>query len=78
MTEILLVLVLVLLVPVFALSVVLSARLWRQEKLQDRKCQEQEEAPDKAEEDRSMDEGFSNLMTYSVKLGRGRTSGGEP
>ena len=33
-----------------------------------------------AEERRSreMDEGFDNLMGYTVKLGRGRSTGGEP
>lgn len=27
---------------------------------------------------RAMDEGFDNIMRYSVGLGRGRTTGGEP
>ena len=27
---------------------------------------------------RAMDEGFDNIMRYSVNLGRGRTTGGEP
>lgn len=27
---------------------------------------------------RAMDEGFDNIMRYSVSLGRGRTTGGEP
>ena len=31
-----------------------------------------------ARRSRAMDEGFDNVMSYSVKLGRGKTTGGEP
>ena len=35
-------------------------------------------AEDEARRSRAMDEGFDNVMSYSVKLGRGKTTGGEP
>ena len=47
----------------------------------DRMAAEVDEARDRAASKTdigSMDEGFENLMTYHVKLGRGKTSGGEP
>lgn len=79
MTDILLVLVLALLIPTFALSVRLSIRLWRQETtVPHTEPAMDEEAKAEAEQGRRMDDGFNALMTYSVKLGRGRTSGGEP
>ena len=37
-----------------------------------------EAAEDEARRSRAMDEGFDNVMSYSVKLGRGKTTGGEP
>ena len=39
-----------------------------------------QEAEEVSGEDRgrAMDEGFDNIMRYSVNLGRGRTTGGEP
>ena len=36
-----------------------------------------EAAEDEARRSRAMDEGFDNVMSYSVKLGRGKTTGGE-
>ena len=36
-----------------------------------------EAAEDEARRSRDMDEGFDNVMSYSVKLGRGKTTGGE-
>lgn len=79
MTDILLVLVLALLIPTFALSVRLSIRLWQQETtVPHTEPAMDEEAKAEAEQGRMMDDGFNALMTYSVKLGRGRTSGGEP
>ena len=37
-----------------------------------------EAAEDEARRSRAMDEGFDNVMSYSVKLGYGKTTGGEP
>ena len=37
-----------------------------------------EAAEDEARRSRAMDEGFDSVMSYSVKLGRGKTTGGEP
>lgn len=37
-----------------------------------------EAAEAEARRSRDMDEGFDNLMGYSVKLGHGRSTGGEP
>ena len=36
-----------------------------------------EAAEDEARRSLDMDEGFDNVMSYSVKLGRGKTTGGE-
>ena len=36
-----------------------------------------EAVEDEARRSRAMDEGFDNVMSYSVKLGRGKTTGGE-
>lgn len=71
MTDILLLMVLVLLAPVSVLSV----RLLRHEKTA---AEVDKAARESAEAGRRMDEGFDNLMTYSVNLGHGRMSGGEP
>lgn len=76
MTVILLALVLVLLVPVCALSVELLVRL-RGSGGRERTAQNEADRA-AAEAGRKMDEGFDNLMTYSVSLGQGRVSGGEP
>ena len=37
-----------------------------------------EAAEEEARRSRSMNEGFENLMQYEVRLGRGKTTGGEP
>ena len=37
-----------------------------------------EAAEAEARRSRAMDEGFDNLMGYTVNLGRGRSTGGEP
>lgn len=82
MTNLLLVLVLVLLVPVFAVSVAQGIRMWKKEaeRVSDARVQAamDEAAAAEAEQGRRMDDGFNALMTYSVKLGRGRATGGEP
>lgn len=64
------------------LNMVLYARVTRSDR--DRKADDKvQEAMDDAAEaearrSRAMDEGFDNVMSYSVKLGRGKTTGGEP
>ena len=64
------------------LNMVLYARVTRsdRERKADDKVQEamDEAAEAEARRSRAMDEGFDNVMSYSVKLGRGRTTGGEP
>lgn len=37
-----------------------------------------EDTETESRKSREMDEGFDNLMTYTVKLDRGRMTGGEP
>ena len=64
------------------LNMALYARMTRsdRERKADDKVQEamDEAAEDEARRSRAMDEGFDNVMSYSVKLGRGKTTGGEP
>lgn len=64
------------------LNMALYARVTRsdRERKADDKVQEamDEAAEDEARRSRAMDEGFDNVMSYSVKLGRGKTTGGEP
>ena len=50
------------------LNMALYARMTRSDR--------ERKADDKVQE--AMDEGFDNVMSYSVKLGRGKTTGGEP
>ena len=63
------------------LNMALYARMTRSDR--ERKADDKvQEAMDEASEDevrrsRAMDEGFDNVMSYSVKLGRGKTTGGE-
>lgn len=82
MTEVLLCVELALLILVSVLSVAILLHLRRQD--MKRECANRGLlAPDEvteaeAEKSRRMDDGVNALMTYSVKLGRGRTSGGEP
>lgn len=78
MTEALLILVSVLLAPVSALAVVFLVRLRREMPRGSERAAMNEAEKAAAEEGRRMDDGFNALMTYSVKLGRGRVSGGEP
>ena len=63
------------------LNMALYARMTRsdRERKADDKVQEamDEAAEDEARRSRAMDEGFDNVMSYSVKLGRGKTTGGE-
>ena len=64
------------------LNMALYARVTRsdRERKADDKVQEamDEAAEAEARRSRAMDEGFDNVMSYSVKLGRGKTTGGEP
>ena len=64
------------------LNMALYARLNRsdRERKADDKVQEamDEAAEAEARRSRAMDEGFDNVMSYSVKLGHGKTTGGEP
>lgn len=64
------------------LNMALYARVTRsdRERKADDKVQEamDEAAEDEVRRSRAMDEGFDNVMSYSVKLGRGKTTGGEP
>ena len=64
------------------LNMALYARVTRsdRERKADDKVQEamDDAAEAEARRSRAMDEGFDNVMSYSVKLGRGKTTGGEP
>lgn len=54
-------------------------RIWRREQEQSNERRVQTALDEAAEEEsRRMDEGFENLMNYTVKLGRGVETGGEP
>lgn len=60
---------------------VLCVRLTRQIRQADRTPPATEETGESAEEEqrnRDMAEGFENIMSYSVPLGHGRRTGGEP
>ena len=63
------------------LNMALYVRVTRsdRERKADDKVQEamDEAAEDEVRRSRAMDEGFDNVMSYSVKLGRGKTTGGE-
>ena len=64
------------------LNMALYARVTRSDRERKADDKVQEAMDDAAEEEarrsRAMDEGFDNVMSYSVKLGRGKTTGGEP
>ena len=82
MTELLLFVNIVVLLMLGAVNMTLYIRMTRSDR--ERKADDRvQEAMDDAAEDevrrsRAMDEGFDNVMSYSVKLGRGKTTGGEP
>lgn len=65
-----------------AVNMTLYIRVTRsdRERKADDKVQEamDEAAEAEARRSRAMDEGFDNVMSYSVKLGHGNTTGGEP
>ena len=82
MTELLLFVNIVVLLMLGAVNMTLYIRMTRsdRERKADDKVQEamDEAAEAEARRSRAMDEGFDNVMSYSVKLGRGKTTGGEP
>ena len=82
MTELLLCVNIVVLLMLRAVTMTLYIRMTRsdRERKADDKVQEamDEAAEAEARRSRAMDEGFDNVMSYSVKLGRGKTTGGEP
>ncbi len=82
MTELLLCVNIVVLLMLGAVNMTLYIRVTRsdRERKADDKVQEamDEAAEAEARRSRDMDEGFDNVMSYSVKLGHGKTTGGEP
>ena len=82
MTELLLCVNIVVLLMLGAATMDLYIRTTRadREKKADEKVQDamDEAAEAEARRSREMDEGFDNVMGYTVNLGRGRSTGGEP
>ena len=82
MTELLLFVNIVVLLMLGVVNMTLYIRMTRSDrerKADDRVQEAMDEAAEaEARRSRAMDEGFDNVMSYSVKLGRGRTTGGEP
>ena len=82
MTELLLCVNIVVLLMLGAVNMALYIRMTRadREKKADEKVQDamDEAAEEEARRSREMDEGFDNVMGYTVNLGRGRSTGGEP
>ena len=82
MTELLLCVNIVVLLMLGAVNMTLYIRMTRgdRERKADDRVQEamDEAAGAEARRSRAMDEGFDNVMSYSVKLGHGKTTGGEP
>ena len=82
MVEFLLGVVIALIIMLSLLNMALYVRVTRADRAQraDALVQEamDEAAEAEARRSREMDEGFDNVMGYTVKLGRGRITGGEP
>lgn len=82
MVEFLLFVNILILLMLGAVNMALYVRVTRadREKKADEKVQNaMDEAADaEARRSREMDEGFENVMGYTVQLGRGRSTGGEP
>ena len=82
MVEFLIFLNIVILLMLGAVNMALYARVTRadREKKADEKVQDamDEAAEAEARRSREMDEGFDNVMGYTVNLGWGRSTGGEP
>ena len=81
MTELLLCVNIVVLLMLGAVNMALYSRVTRadREKKADERVQDamDEVAEAEARRSREMDEGFDNVMGYTVNLGRGRSTGGE-
>ena len=64
------------------LNMALYVRVTRSDREKEAEAHVQEAMDEAAEAEarrsRDMDEGFDNLMGYTVNLGRGRSTGGEP
>ena len=82
MTELLLFVNIVVLLMLGTVNMTLYIRMTRSDrerKADDRVQEAMDEAAEaEARRSRDMDEGFDNLMGYTVNLGRGRSTGGEP
>ena len=82
MVEFLLGVVIALIIMLSLLNMALYVRVTRADRAQraDALVQEamDEAAEAEARRSREMDEGFDNVMGYTVKLGRGSSTGGEP
>ena len=82
MVEFLLGVVIAMIIMLSLLNMALYARVTRADRAQraDALVQEamDEAAEAEARRSREMDEGFDNVMGYTVKIGRGRSTGGEP
>lgn len=82
MVEFLLGVVIALIIMLSLLNMALYVRVTRADRAQraDALVQEamDEAAEAEARRSREMDEGFDNVMGYTVNLGRGRSTGGEP
>ena len=82
MTELLICVNIVVLLMLGAVNMALYIRVTRadRETKADEKVQDamDEAAEAEARRSREMDEGFDNVMGYTVNLGRGRSTGGEP
>ena len=82
MVEFLIFLNIVILIMLGTVNMALYIRVTRadREKKADEKVQDamDEAAEAEARRSREMDEGFDNVMGYTVNLGRGRSTGGEP
>ena len=82
MVEFLLGVLIALVIMLSLLNLAVYSRIARKE--QERKAEDvvqaamDEAAEEEARRSRSMNEGFENLMQYEVRLGRGKTTGGEP
>lgn len=82
MVEFLLGLTIGLIVMLSVLNMAVYLRVTRSDRQQKADAKVQEAMDDAAElearRSREMDEGFDNVMGYTVNLGRGRSTGGEP
>lgn len=81
MVEFLLFVLIAMVMVTSILNMAVYSRILRKE--QERKAEDavqeaMDEAAEEARRSRSMNEGFENLMQYEVRLGRGKTTGGEP